>query len=98
MKEARDSFYIQEMLEIQKNNNNNIIFITTDKILTFRCVFNKISVINILNGMIRYLIICKDSNIKVIGNPFEIFVDDNSTSIIDTVSSKKNSKYNYRYC
>jgi hypothetical protein len=88
MKEARDSFYIQEMLEIQKNNKN-IIFITTDKILTFRCVFNKISVINILNGMIRYLIICKDSNIKVIGNPFEIFIEDNSPSIIDTVSSKK---------
>lgn len=86
MKEARDSFYINEMLEIQKINPD-IIFITTDKILTFRCVFNKISVINILNGMIRYLIICKDSNIKVIGNPFEIF--NNSESITNTLSSKK---------
>jgi len=85
MKEARDSFYISEMLQIQKINPN-IIFITTDKILTFRCVFNKISVLNILNGMIRYIIICSNSKIKVIGNPFELFDESNS------VTSELNSK------
>jgi hypothetical protein len=72
MKEARDSYYIQEMINIQKENKN-IIFITTDKILTFRCIFNNISVINILNGMIRYMAIYRDNKVKIIGNPFEIF-------------------------
>ena len=55
MKEARDSYYIKEILDMNfekskiknssdKNNLKKNIFVTTDKILTFRCLINKIPV------------------------------------------------------
>ena len=78
MKEARDGFYIKEITNLQKDNKK-IIFITTDKILTFRCILSNISVINILNGMIRYLAIFTGKQMRIIGNPFEIY--NNKTKI-----------------
>ena len=89
MKEARDGYYIEEINEIKKEKtSNNIIFITTDKIQTFRCILNGISVVNILNGMIRYLAIYNNDNqLKIVGNPFEIF--DEKNPIMYTQTSEK---------
>jgi hypothetical protein len=80
MKEARDSYYIQEILEMNKDKKQNI-FITSDKILTFRCLLNKISVINTLNGIIRYIVLFDNNKFRIIGNPFEIF-DNTKDNII----------------
>lgn len=74
MKEARDSSYIDEMLTIKKNGEKPM-FITTDRILTFRCILNKIPVINILNGIIRYIADYRGNKLRIIGNPFELFDD-----------------------
>jgi hypothetical protein len=107
MKEARDSYYIKEITNMElkrkkiinssKNKyDSNIkkenIFVTTDKILTFRCIINKIPVINILNNIIRYIVIFDDSQpharkLRLIGNPFEIFDNNIENKIKPKVSS-----------
>lgn len=75
-KEARDSYYIQEITEyINKNQHANYfpIYITKDEISNIRCVLNKISSINIYPSIPRYF--CYIKNDKLIVKLFSIFFD-----------------------
>jgi len=78
MKEARDSYYIEELEEIL-NENKKTIFVTTDKILTFRCILKNIPVINITNFMIKFIVLFDNNKLRIIGNPFELLDTDNPT-------------------
>ena len=78
MKEARDSYYIEELEEILQENKKTI-FVTTDKILTFRCILKNIPVINITNFMIKFIVLFDNNKLRIIGNPFELLDTDNPT-------------------
>lgn len=78
MKEARDSYYIEELEEIL-NENKKTIFVTTDKILTYRCILKNIPVINITNFMIKFIVLFDNNKLRIIGNPFELLDTDNPT-------------------
>jgi hypothetical protein len=52
MKEARDTLYFIEIIEVLKGKN--VIYITTDEISCMRCMLYKIGMINYLGNMFRY--------------------------------------------
>ncbi len=56
LKEARDTYYFIEIKKYQEiKKKSNFVFITTDEISNVRCVINRISSINIYNGIPRYI-------------------------------------------
>jgi len=88
IKETRDSFYIKE---IKESSYANKIFLTTDKISSYRCILNGISTINIYNGFISFIAIFNNNKLRIIGNPFNIY-DDNTEYYSDqkTITNMKN--------
>lgn len=65
LKETRDTYYINEILEIKEiYKNHNIIYVTMDEISNCRCILNKISSINIYNGP-RYLSYIENDTITI---------------------------------
>lgn len=62
-KQARDSYYLIEILDIYEKNKNSIpVFITSDEITCIRCIMNNISSLNIYGENIRYLCYIKKEN------------------------------------
>ena len=74
MKEARDTYYLEEIKNMIQKDNIKPIFITLDRILAYRCILYGISVIHYSINGITILGINKDDNINIIGNPFELFI------------------------
>jgi hypothetical protein len=75
IKYSRDSYYLEEIKEIQKSKN--IIFITLDLILAFRCIQLGIKVMNFYQGKFKFLLYPKDDKIYFINNPFEMIIKEN---------------------
>ena len=73
-KETIDTYYITEILEYIKNNNQyKPIYVTKDEISNLRCVLNKISSINIYPSIPRYFCYIRDDKLTV--KLFSIFFD-----------------------
>jgi hypothetical protein len=83
MKEARDTYYLIEINKMKKEhtyNESQFFYITTDEITNCRCILEKISSINILGDIPRYIITI--NNNKIILKLFNIF--QNLIKITDT--------------
>ncbi len=83
MKEARDTYYLIEINKIKTKhiyNESQFFYITTDEITNCRCILEKISSINILGDVPRYIITI--NNNKIILKLFNIF--QNLIKITDT--------------
>lgn len=105
-KEARDTFYIKEILDFIKINHiYNPIYITTDQISNVRCVLNKISSINWHIFIPRYIFIFQNDIMyfkkfsiyfKYIDSE-EVLMDENTIKNLKTLMNKfipnKQKKY-----
>lgn len=83
LKEARDTYYLLEIKRLMANplyNNSQLFYITTDEITNCRCILEKISSINILGDIPRYIISVKEN--KIILKLFNIF--QNLIKVTDT--------------
>jgi len=83
VKEARDSYYLIETNRISSralHRDSQFFYITTDEITNCRCILEKISSINILGDVPRYIISIRSN--KIILKLFNIF--QNLIKVTDT--------------
>lgn len=70
IKLSRDTAYLEEMKHIISYQNLNLIFITCDVILAYRCILNNLSVILTIGKLIKFISINKGNKNYFIDNPF----------------------------
>lgn len=97
LKEARDTYYIKEILKHKEiKTNYNYIYITKDEISNIRCVINKISTINLLEHKPRYF--CFIHNNMLFMKLFDIFhIYTDNTYDLYKHTQKINSENIFKY-
>lgn len=71
IKEARDSYYLEE---IKQMKNDNIILITNDLILSLRAIYENINCIHTYQNNIQYISFYQNDNMYFINNPFDFII------------------------
>jgi hypothetical protein len=98
LKESRDTQYYNEIKKYIRQNiiyeNYQIFYITMDEISNIRCVLNKMSTINIYNGIPRYIISIYQN--YIIFKHFNIFhkLVDETTNTNIKLQVEKTRKFN----
>jgi hypothetical protein len=114
MKEARDIYYVEEIkLLMKKDLSNKYILVTGDLIQSYRCIVNKISTINTVLSIIRFIALYDNDLLNIYGNPFELLTTKNDIINNDyknfnkeiimrilqnpIIKAKNNIKFNTKY-